>query len=36
MQREVKGFTMVRKKATVTKYPVIDFEDNRMPCQFTS
>jgi len=30
------GFTVMRKKATMTKYPVIDLKDNRMPCQFTS
>jgi hypothetical protein len=35
MQWEDKGFTMMRKKATMTKYPVIDLKNNRMLCQFT-
>jgi hypothetical protein len=35
MQWEDKGFTMMRKKATMTKYPVINLEDNRVLCQFT-
>lgn len=29
-------FTMVRKKATMTEYPVIDLKNNRMPCKLTS